>query len=1069
MKLVQKIGLSIFTLLAWAIGAQAQMVYSCDFENATDRAAWILNSKPVNRPNLTLENNWYFGAPGQFGTAGQYGLYICSDTTTGKPIYQGTGNMFVTAYVDLPALTATPHTIRFDYRLAGSVTAKLDVWWVPQTVNPVSNNSPAPNYGGSKNGVKLASSLYGSATWKCFNYVFTPGTTMTVPGRLVFVWISSAGAANPPSACIDNIELFQGEGCTPAPTNLAYNDRMKLFSWSGSAAQYEVCSYNQTKDQLTPITTVNTTNAAMQFTDEGHYDLYVRSVCPDGSHSQWVQMSHFAWIPGLRCIDFFDFGASLMNTGICYVGSHTNSTSHTSLTFSNTPQVVDLGSGSPQSMHTLHTDLGEIDPNTTVNGGLKTVPDGEIASIRLGAYTNSGEDARIEYKYRVPPGQVSLVDLQYACVLNSGGHGEENPFFQLDILDAKGRQIPGCTHAYFVADQSGTAGSGWHQEGDIFWCDWKKVTFSLNKYGGQMLTIRLTASRCIFDTHFGYAYFTLNCRDGGMQGISCGDFSTDQFKAPSGDFNYRWYYQTDTLRTNVLSEDSVFNISINSDTVYVLEVINKEKVDGQYCSYELVADPNPRFPIAQVKRESITHEGCVNKVQYKNTSYVAVINRVTHEPTISDKDTIENVIWDFGGLGELQTVDSIVSFEFPAEGGQFIVTARASMSGGVCDSVYSDTLNLPNLLQATKENNIEICNGESYTYHKPTGDIVITENFTDTIFGTNTYGCEALEITNVRVLESFIDPTDTVRICDTESYPFAGRMLNKTGFYKDTLLTARGCDSILSLDLTVNPQLQATMQTEYTVCPEDGLSLPFTLENGDYDSVTIYSDMAAQAQGFLPQYGFRKADVKFNELKLAIPNAGGNVNDFVLAGDYTFEIHLHTLYKECVDQIIPVTIRVNYSSSVVIQYGSYLFLYDAENNGGYDNWVSYQWYHNNELMVGYTEPQILMPDTTAEAEYFCMITDADGNSIATCPVHYQSPVYVGFEDVKTLHVYPTHVEAGQQVNVVEGGKVEVFDAVGRLIQVEDMTIGNQTIITAPQVSGVYFLRSGSRTARIIVK
>ena len=150
--------------------------------------------------------------------------------------------------------------------------------------------------------------------------------------------------------------------------------------------------------------------------------------------------------------------------------------------------------------------------------------------------------------------------------------------------------------------------------------------------------------------------------------------------------------------------------------------------------------------------------------------------------------------------------------------------------------------------------------------------------------------------------------------------------------------------------------------------------------------------MAAQAQGFLPQYGFRKADVKFNELKLAIPNAGGNVNDFVLAGDYTFEIHLHTLYKECVDQIIPVTIRVNYSSSVVIQYGSYLFLYDAENNGGYDNWVSYQWYHNNELMVGYTEPQILMPDTTAEAEYFCMITDADGNSIATCPVHYQSPV-----------------------------------------------------------------------------
>lgn len=1028
MKRIQNFCLILTVFLVVAQDLKSQMIYSCDFENATDRAAWTLNSKPVNRPNLALENNWYFGAPGQFGTAGQYGLYICSDTTTGKPIYQGTGNMFVTAYVDLPALTATPHTIRFDYRLAGSVTAKLDVWWVPQTVNPVSNNSPAPNYGGSKNGVKLASSLYGSATWKCFNYVFTPGTTMTAPGRLVFVWISSAGAANPPSACIDNIELFQGEGCTPAPTSLAYNDRMKLFSWSGSAAQYEVCSYNQTKDQLTPITTVNTTNAAMQFTDEGHYDLYVRSVCPDGSHSQWVQMSHFAWIPGLRCIDFFDFGASLMNTGICYVGTHTNSTSHTSLTFSNTPQVVDLGSGSPQSMHTLHTDLGEIDPNTTVNGGLKTVPDGEIASIRLGAYTNSGEDARIEYKYRVPPGQVSLVDLQYACVLNSGGHGEENPFFQLEILDAKGRQIPGCTHAYFVADQSGTAGSGWHQEGDIFWCDWKKVTFSLNKYGGQMLTIRLTASRCIFDTHFGYAYFTLNCRDGGMQGISCGDFSTDHFKAPSGDFNYRWYYQTDTLRTNVLSEDSVFNISINSDTVYVLEVINKEKVDGQYCSYELVADPNPRFPIAQVTRESITHEGCKNIVQYKNTSYVAVINRVTKEPIVSDKDTIDNVIWDFGGLGELETLDSIVSFEFPAEGGQYIVTARASMSGGVCDSVWTDTLNLPDLTQQTVVTNVELCKGEKFTYHHPSGNIEITENFTDTVFGLNQYGCDALSITNVLFHDTARYTLSDTTICYGDTICLEGDCFDQlvSGNLYHPLRTALGCDSLVILPVTVMPevapsivltQMSETVMNSTVEFKGSGWSY-YTINGGEqkYDSII-----------------FRGLDAGSYEVTF--------YNEIGCDSTTTFDL-LAPCLRDLIFQRWNDVLSIKNPESQDPQM----------NSGRTLKFLSYQWKKNGVDIENATKSYYYEEGgLTIGAHYTCVVMLEDSTIDETCP-------FIPENAARGVSVSPTRTATGQMIHVdaPEACTLFVYNTMGVLMGTVAIEAGDNYVMS-PYSAGVYIL------------
>ena len=98
-----------------------------------------------------------------------------------------------------------------------------------------------------------------------------------------------------------------------------------------------------------------------------------------------------------------------------------------------------------------------------------------------------------------------------------------------------------------------------------------------------------------------------------------------------------------------------------------------------------------------------------------------------------------------------------------------------------------------------------------------------------------------------------------------------------------------------------------------------------------------------------------------------------------------------------------------------------------------------------------------------------MITDADGNSVATCPVYYQTPIYVGLDNMQMLHVYPTIVEAGQSIKIMNSGNVDVYDAVGRLVQVVNGVPGTPAIIAAPQVSGVYILRSGNRTARVIVK
>lgn len=1023
MKQIQKTCLILTVLLAAVQFVKAQTyVYSCDFENIADRNAWTLNQKPNNRPNMVLENNWYIGASGQFGTTGQYGLFVSNDAVNQTATYQSTGDMFATAYVDIPAMTASlQHTLRFDYRLAGSVSAKLDVWWVPQTVSPVSNLSAAPNYAG-KGGIKLASGLFGTAAWKSFEVTFTASSN--VPGRLVYIWISSAGTAFPPSACVDNIELMEGTPCAP-PTNLTYNDRMSSFSWSGTAPQYEVCTYNQSNDQLTAITTANTNAIQLTFTAEGHYDLYVRSVCPDGSRSQWVSIPHFVWIPGARCIDYFDFGASLMNTGVCYTGSHSSSSSHSTLSFNNTPNKVDYGSSSPQSMHTLHTDLAEIDPNTTVNGGLRTVPIGEIASIRLGAYTSSGEDARIEYKYRVPQGQVALVDLQYACVLNSGGHSADNPFFQLEILDGRGNQIEGCTHAYFVADMSGTSGTGWHRENDIFWCDWRKVTFSLNRYGGQMLTIRLTASRCVFDTHFGYAYFTLNCRDGGLKGISCGDFSTDKFVAPSGDFTYRWFKQDDVNRQNVLSTDSIFHISANNDTVYVVEISNN--VNGERCSYELVADPNPRFPIAQVKRDSISHRNCKNVVYYKNESYVAVINRNTHQPVPSETDTLDDVVWDFGGLDIVNSKDSFISFEFPAEGGQYIVTALASMSGGICDSLFVDTLNLPDLTQQDMVTFVELCNGEKYTYHHPAGNMVITENFTDTIFGKNQYGCEALQITNVIFHDTVRCTLKDTTICYGDTICLGGDCFDQlvSGNLYHPLRTTLGCDSLVILPVTVMPQVSPSI--ELTQMSETVMESTVEFKGSGWSYYTINGG-EKQTESIIMGLNAGLYEVTF-------------YNEIGCDSTTTFD-----LLAPCLRDLIFQ--RWNDVLSIKNEANQ-----DPRMNGGRTlKFLSYQWKKDGVDIEGATKSYYYeQGGLTVGAHYTCAVMLEDSTFDETCP-------YIPAAQTRGVSVSPTRTATGQMIHVdaPEACTLLVYNTMGVLVGSIAIEAGDNYVMS-PYSAGIYIL------------
>jgi gliding motility-associated-like protein len=74
--------------------------------------------------------------------------------------------------------------------------------------------------------------------------------------------------------------------------------------------------------------------------------------------------------------------------------------------------------------------------------------------------------------------------------------------------------------------------------------------------------------------------------------------------------------------------------------------------------------------------------------------------------------------------------------------------------------------------------------------------------YLDTLTAVN--GCDSIVTLNLTVLPN---PTTTLNesICAGNSYTFNNQVLTTSGVYSVTLLAANGCDSVVTLNLTVNP------------------------------------------------------------------------------------------------------------------------------------------------------------------------------------------------------------------------------------------------------------------------
>ena len=105
--------------------------------------------------------------------------------------------------------------------------------------------------------------------------------------------------------------------------------------------------------------------------------------------------------------------------------------------------------------------------------------------------------------------------------------------------------------------------------------------------------------------------------------------------------------------------------------------------------------------------------------------------------------------------------------------------------------------------------NIEICEGESYEF----AGSIYTESTNTSYSYINDFACDSIVNLNLIVYPTYTE-TISIGICDNEVYEFAGVELNETGEYSHTFESINGCDSIVNLNLLVYPTYTETLNVE---------------------------------------------------------------------------------------------------------------------------------------------------------------------------------------------------------------------------------------------------------------
>ncbi|MCB2220224.1 MAG: PKD domain-containing protein [Bacteroidetes bacterium] len=195
---------------------------------------------------------------------------------------------------------------------------------------------------------------------------------------------------------------------------------------------------------------------------------------------------------------------------------------------------------------------------------------------------------------------------------------------------------------------------------------------------------------------------------------------------------------------------------------------------------------------------SVVTTSNVDKISLPIASFEISAITYCDSTTIS---TIDNSIdgdvylWDFGDGTTSEEQEPSHTFFSP---GNYIISLTVTDT-----TLWSDsTLTMPFMVESGTSYasfDAEACD----SYVSPSGLYTWTESGTyyDTI--TNTIGCDSIITVNLTILESTYS-TIAEEVCDSYTSPSGNYTWDVSGVYSDTIPNAAGCDSVININLTIH-------------------------------------------------------------------------------------------------------------------------------------------------------------------------------------------------------------------------------------------------------------------------
>lgn len=1050
----------LFSVFAWAQtpNVATDMPYDCSFEEGEDLSVWELN--PLT-PDAA--DQWMVGTA--VHSDGKRSLYISAD---GKnPNYDTLPNIVVSylRYKFPTETTTQKYDISFDWKGVGDSTlSRLFVMVCPESYllsNPTNNPRYINNIVSSTNGRLSNATLNvceqlgesaekfvcGSETWQNVSLtrsvsVLPANSAMTF--AIVFIWVNdnrkdSIGVKS--SIAIDNVQVNSAQ--LKKPSNLEVipqcEDSTLLVTWESGLTEFDI-EYRSVgttawrkasglSDGMEGFSRVDGTKCSYTIKRilEGSYDVRIRGVADDLRTGFVYKNLILMYCPDNHCINYIDLYDS--NRVLCQYGYHPNA--QVGATPYDNIGIIDFGPDAEESRHTLHIDPTELDPRT--DSMLHTVPNGALASVRLGNWKWGGEAEAITYDILVDTTSQGILIVKYAVVFeNPQGHPpEDEPAFRLEIMKPDGTLIDNlCGQASFTFSDAVNDPDHWHitKDGSAAWKDWTVVGVSLMDYHNQNIKVRFTTLDCGWSGHYAYAYFVVDCANAHIETENCGNDARITCKAPEG-FAYEWRNEL-----GVLDESVRYNQELDVDAGKHTYTCKVSFVEEPSCFFEISTVSAPRFPVPEYTFERLYGE-CQSKLKFTNTSHV--MNKFegyenhTSEPC-------NDFHWEFKPLpnGPVKLTDARdPTYVCPSEGGAIEVKYTCYIGAeNSCDSTRVDTIIVPNIVPQDSLISVLTCPEGGYHFGDEwfVKDTVVEHTF------ENYAGCDS----TVTLRLKFYPTPDDVKIRD--SICSDGRPVTIDGIkynqnldsFPIYLKTVHGCDSIVYLWLTVNDRIEAKVDTVPFICADDGsLFLNFDIAKGEYDSLSIVFNTPALRDTMIYTPGL-------SEVQIPYP-------DTVTPGIYQAAI---TFYQFCCG---PSTqrrnIEIRYRSSLVEQkWNDVLSVLSPKYNGGFE-FTSFQWYKDNVPLEGETHSYLYQP-LDVNSTYYVELTRADGLVMITCPIQP--------EHHEEQTAYPTIVPAGQHMPMYMERAVTVwyYTISGQLYSSFALPQG-YTSLPTPDQTGAYVIKT----------